>query len=305
MTKPALFRLAPLLLAVPLLLVGCTAEAPVADSASDPSAAGASPPPAAEQPSPLDPHLDLLYARVSDEQFEADFLRAEEAVASCMADEGFDYNPRSASYLEADRLLQQPQLSSRDWVAENGYGFNAPKDEEHAALDAADPNVAIVAAMSTAELEAYYSAYWGDVNSGGTDEGCLGTTVTDIAPPLSLSDRWQPLVESLQQMYGQLLPADPVWQQINRDWSDCMAVAGHSDFDTPQDAQSSVESPDGVANAAALEREIDVALADIDCRSEVGYDARMRQVTVAAETVFFEQNRAQLDALLAESEQGE
>ncbi|MFG6446537.1 hypothetical protein ACFXQA_14850 [Microbacterium sp. P07] len=311
MLSARLRHLVPALLVVPILLSGCTATQSESPSAPlpTPSSSDGIDVPGAEAPSPLDPYLDVLYNRISDEEYLQQFLADEQIIAACMTEAGFEYSPRGAAFVAADQAFQGSDTSSREWVEQNGYGINAWTPEKEAAVDAADPNASYVAELSAAESEAYYLSLWGDENDGGDFTGCYGETA-DGQQPLSLADRWQPLTEALQQMWGQLIPADPDAIAASEDWSDCMAAGGRPGWKTPSDAATSLSvAGDGPASgevdSAALAAEVEVALADFDCRAETDYDARMRQVRIAAETTFLDQNRAELEILLAESEQGE
>ncbi len=324
MTSHVLVRLVSLAVAAPLVLAACTATQDPGEAVTPDSQAGSGTDEAAdtgqapveELTSPLDPYLDVLYGRRADDDVLRDFLATEESVAACMAAEGFEYTPRGEAYLEAERTFAtqgtEAERATRDWVAQNGYGMNASQAQAQADLEAADPQADYVDGLSEADQQAYYLALWGDQNSGGSGTGCIGAASGGEEPP-SLSQRWEPLVASLEQMWGQLIPSDPAAVEADRAWSDCMADAGFPGVATPADAPLLAAPPESNGPAAAavegdpeaLQHEITVALADFDCRTETDYDARMRAVQVAAETVFLEQNRAQLETLLAESEQGQ
>lgn len=260
------------------------------------------------QSSPLDPYIDILYRRLSEGEYAKQFFASEQIIATCMTGDGLVYTPRGQQYLDAEKAAVQPQTDSRQWVALNGYGINASTVDEWAAFEDADPNLAYVNNLSATEQDAYYLSLRGDQNNGGSDTGCAG--LTGDTPPLSLSERWAPLVSSLQQLWTVTIPSNPDWVSADRAWSECMAVAGHTGLKSPASAQISVGGanqpfPGSDGHPGALVREIDVALADLDCRTATSYDSKKRAVTVAAESTFFEQNRQQLDVLLTEHKLGD
>jgi hypothetical protein len=229
-----------------------------------------------------------------------------------MAEAGFEYLPRPQAYFDAERGAVPVSDGTRAWVAENGYGIFVDMMARLDDVQKADPNAPIVAALSESESRAYYLALWGDQNSveGGTT-GCSGEVETG-EPPLSVSDRYAPLIDALDRLYSDTIPRDPASLAIEQEWSDCMAGAGQSGLAQRSAAQEkAAQSGDG-DNPAAFDGggpaqralEIEIALADFDCAESVDYDSRMRTVTVAAETAFVAQNSAMLEPLLAESAQG-
>jgi len=139
---------------------------------------------------------------------------------------------------------------------------------------------------------------------------------------LLLSDEFAPLLEAINQM-GRNLQEDPDMLATAQDWLDCMANAGYPEFGSSNYvgsiygrqylASSSIESARGqlseeqrigTEQAAALqEREIALALADLDCRVAVDYTERRNAIQLAAETQFVEDNRPALEAFRSASEQ--
>jgi len=115
----------------------------------------------------------------SDENWEGDYRRqelaAQEAVAECMAKEGFEYIPYLPNYDEGgfgepeteEEYIQEYGLGISYYVlSQEFYGEDASDLEdgtEHAVPDevAANPNMAIREAMSEDQREAYDEALWG------------------------------------------------------------------------------------------------------------------------------------------------
>jgi hypothetical protein len=316
MTSSPAQRLVALFVAVPLL-AGCTAgtgdeDAPAQTDAAPDGAASESATVEERQPSPLDPYLDVLYGRPGDDVDQlASFQENQRLIAECMQEEGFTYTPLSAEWFAWSYESGGLRSTSRERVEQEGYGFNLDEQEVRAEEERLDPNIDYVATLSEDSLWAYNRALRGDVNLGGSDGGCerraLDATGT-TSEPLSLSERWAPLVDSLNQMWEQLVPADPAWAEAQRDWSDCMAAAGYPGLEVVGDAEERAAQYAGAAGGdrqQAQRDEIAIALADVDCRAETSVDSRVRAVVVAAETQFYAQNLEQLNALLAEYEQGQ
>ncbi len=261
--------------------------------------------------SPLDPYLDILYGRDGGDEVTQRLVAQDEEIAECMSAAGFEYTPKPAAYFEAERAAYVTQPDSREWVAVNGYGLSTL-----GVTDYPDPNADYVASLSEAESQAYHLALWGTQNSvaGGTT-GCSGSG-DSASQPLSLSERYAPLVEALERLYGDTIPSTDDAVSAEADWSGCMAGAGYPGLATRSDAQAlatevEASSPSGpraagtAVDAAKLAHEVEVALADFDCRAETQYDKRLRAVTHAGELRFLEENEHQLNALLADAEQGE
>ncbi len=312
MTRRTLALTAALLSTSVFGIAGCS-TAFSTDSSDADSEAGPTPSASARQSSPLDPYLDIIYLRISDAEYRAQFTRIEDELATCMQAAGFDYVPRADAYLDAEKAIQKTPDGTREWVAENGYGFNISDGGQGAAVVAADPNSAVVEGLSEGSQRAYYEALWGNQNivgEGGTT-GCYGS-IDSGEQPLSLSERYAPLVESIDRLLSETIPRAEGSIAAEADWSECMAGAGYPSLPTRLAAQEKgaqvtepgLSAPMPGGDPAKLEVEIAIALADFDCAAETDYDRRIAAVELVAETEFVAQNKAQLDALVAEAEQG-
>jgi len=113
---------------------------------------------------------------------------------------------------------------------------------------------------------------------------------------------------------GQAMLERPEIVELNREWSHCMADAGHSGISSPRDASSLLipeyfetsfmvqqqqaegDVTDATEPLAALQSlEIDLALTDLDCRLATNYTARVNTVRHEVETQFIADNRALLE----------
>ena len=109
--------------------------------------------------------------------------------------------------------------------------------------------------------------------------------------------------------------ADPELLDVDAEWSACMAGAGQPGFSVQNDARSSISdkmntmyddsgSVDEAAMDAVGEEEIELALVDLDCREETGYQDTMESVQFKLEQQFIDDHKAELEAFRADAEQG-
>jgi len=133
------------------------------------------------------------------------------------------------------------------------------------------------------------------------------------------SDEFRPLMDAMNAMWS-TVSESPEMATIDREWASCMADAGHPGFNTQNDAQSSIwdaqnELWNGLddwnweqgspnpsnhpAWAELAEQEIELALADLDCRESTDLRNRQQEIQFAIERQFIADHRADLDALVA------
>lgn len=287
--------------------------------------------------SPLNEYLSAVWGGdVSEEDWMA---RAEEEqrirediVAECMVEQGFEYTPfvdMGWSSSSADEW----KPDDREWVAQWGYGAvkspgmnDAPDPEEQVV----DPNQEYVQSLSESEMMAFYEALYGpqpteeELNEDGSYDynwetaGCQGLAEHEVSgdDPMQ-SDEHKPLMDSINEFYMQM-ETMPELADIDAAWADCMADAGYSGFTRQYDAQESIYTElnsyyegvtefieDDPALDEIADREVELALADLDCRESTDYRERRQEVTVALEEQFIADNKAALEALVADAEQGQ
>ena len=270
-------------------------------------------------------------ANMSDEEREQQMqeqnAKMEELVAECMTDEGFDYTPADMG-IWAFSSGDEWKPDDREWVSQYGYGaINWPgRDEMNAGgrEEYVDPNADYVASLSESEQAAYYEALYGPMiesSEGSVDmetewnwetAGCYGWAQNQNEEvSIWNSDEAEAFNEAMNEFYENQ-SEDPKMDSAHSDWSNCMADAGHTGFAKQEDAQNSIydelnsyyeNQTEYIENDPELEKlgetEIELALADLDCRTSTNYTKRAQEVQFAAEQKFIDENRAVIDAFLA------
>ena len=232
------------------------------------------------------------------------------------------------------------ERESEKWVASNGYGMVQSQEEMEAqtkeAEEFVDPNADYVASLSETEMAAYYETLHGPgpteeemaaMEEGGSYDynwetsGCYGAAQHEVQGTGTQAyddPKYKALFEKMNSTYTKAME-DPKMKALDRAWLDCMADAGYSDFKTKQDGFTLISdeqnkiyesqeldeqgAPIGdtsEAMAALKEKEIDVALADFKCSEKTNYNQEAMKVQFALETAFVEDNKSELDAMLAE-----
>jgi hypothetical protein len=329
--RPLPTTLVALAVAATLALSGCTAATLEAETAGDRDIAQA-----AATKTPFSPYWEAMYG-VYDARDEIEKREEiEKLVTACMTAEGFEYTPVDQSPDTSVPGYEQG-WGTESWVAEHGYGaFPTPEETRQidAQVVAEDPNLEYVASLSLSEQEAYYQALDSPLpdrdalaakSEGGetpaydwTTAGCRGEAqhaVSGVDP--TQSERFVPLVAAMNAL-EQEQQSDPAMLPIDAEWSECMADAGYDGMATKQSAPDAVfaqssaywdsgatDEPADDLRAEWRDFEIDVALVDFRCGEAVGYAAKARAVQAARETQFIADNKLELDAMLAEIEQGE
>lgn len=265
--------------------------------------------------------------------------KIEELISQCMAEQGFDYKPLTPAPAPSAPDAAASTLGELDYAKQYGYGLTTWTETEDAQPAQVDPNEATYEGMSEAERAAWDRALWGegDTASGqaqaGADSGegadldgftmagasgCSATAQqqveqsdgTSAATDAVFQDPQNAeLMTRLAKVYADL-DSDPAMISLNQKWAECMAEAGYS-YRKPQEALEAIFNArsGGTAEAADSEqdgdldalrkREIDTATADYTCRDEIGYATQERSAKYAAEQAFIDENRPQIDAMIA------
>ena len=169
--------------------------------------------------------------------------------------------------------------------------------------------------------------------------GCSGRAQHEVSgEDPSQSEEFRPLFEAMSELWEETA-SSPDMVAVDGEWATCMDAAGHPGFTTqaaaqesmytamnefyessapvegeplPEDADaeasasggpSPADEPDQAALDALAEKEVALALADLDCREETDYRDRQTEVQRTAEEQFIADHKAELDALVAASEQ--
>lgn len=254
-------------------------------------------------------------------------VAAHEAVAQCMADEGFVYTVPEAGGTPApfEPGYDLDQMDSDSWVAANGYGLSSSWTSVTEQMS--DENTEYIASLSDASRSEYYAALYGTYSEGMTEEeleayvpsvaeqGCWGLGEGKGFTPEYIDDpSFLEYVEAIDKI-GSTVEKDPATAAANEKWSDCMADAGFSGFATPADpidtlsaeytelylpSDGGVAQPSPQAVADLKQREISTALADRTCTEETGWDEAYLTVLYDVEKQFITDNKTWLDELVAE-----
>lgn len=304
-------------------LAGCSGSTVPADDGSD---------------SPLSTYLSSVWGGdLSEEeqlaQFEKQNAEREELIAQCMTEEGFEYIPNTGNSSISFGTDQEWKPDDREWVAQYGYGnVNWPgRDEmnEAPAEEYTDPNQDYVESLSESEMTAYYEALYGptpsedELGDDGSYEwnwetaGCSGVAQHEVdGDNPMMSGEHQPIMDAINDFY-MTVAESPELAAIDAAWAACMDEADYPGFTKQQDASSSISDEmnayyenqtewveDDPELAKIGEREIDLALADLDCREKTDYRSQSRKVTDALEEQFIADHKTELEALKAAAEQG-
>lgn len=244
-----------LALAVPL--AGCTGDDATPRGDTDdpaPTATAGSGGPEVELP-PLDAFLGAG-GGPKDDSGVVDNRDIEEQVASCMADQGFEYVPDVLSWtaegsgagpqvVEIDGGSEGSDLPPDEFARRFGYGFSSTPPGSD--TGDADPNADMVAAMGVAERVAYHRALMGDeqqlddqgypagVEYTTTDDSCSGRAYA-AAPSDAEVDRRERRVARVQDAYRSLVDRisdlrireleEPRVLAADRAYSGCLAAEG-------------------------------------------------------------------------------
>lgn len=145
------------------------------------------------------------------QEVEERLMAHEELIAECMGERGWEYIPALPADAVIEREHALAQADGRD-----------PPDLDDLDLPE-DPNEAIIAELTDAEKEARASAYWGDLDGGGTDPGCYASTYEQAWG----FDPFDADVEQHVLDMEAALQADPRVVEALQDYVDCVAEEGY------------------------------------------------------------------------------
>ena len=240
----------------------------------------------------------------------AETARWENAIAVCMAEQGFDYIPVVPDPSDVTVPTASIDRDSRAFAEQYGYGIATDvPDDGGLSAEFMNPNWDALQAMSETEREAFDTALWGvesdtttDAN-GNSSSSFEGGCITEAADPLS-SDVTDEAGEFLK-----TLPEDAAFGPLDAEWSACMAQAGFGQA-SPQAAEASIMDRfaaevalgptfDEEEAAALAKDEVPLAVASWDCKAETDYEARFRVIRDQVQQAWIDEHRAELDEWLA------
>ena len=261
--------------------------------------------------------------------------KREELVATCMKKNGFEYTPDVQSMTSFVGSGEEWKPDDRQWVSQWGYGavdFPGRDDAPDPSATWVDPNADYLSTLSDSEKQAFSDALWGKAPSAPVDDatadaapawdwkaaGCQGAAQHEVSgEDPSQSDEFAPLMNAMNELWQQT-GTEPGMSEVNRDWSLCMEESGHPGFSTQPDAATSIHNevsalwttdgnassdataaPDEEALATLKKKEIELALADLDCREKTDYTTHAQEAQAEAETAFVAAHKTELEALKA------
>lgn len=268
---------------------------------------------------------DLVAQCMSEEGFE--YTPNVQNVSFSMGTET-DWNPDSRDWVAqyGYGMVNYPGRDDQPEVTEDEY---------------VDANADYVASLSESEQTAFYEALNGpmpddaDMPAEGemvewdwSTAGCWGWADHEMNGDYTeTAEMHQPLIDSMNTLYEDML-SSPELTGADAEWSACMADAGHPGFSAQLDAQESISEKMNAAYEATSatigataeavdpgamvepdmdalgEEEIELALADLDCREKTDYRDTMESVQFELEQQFIDDHKAELEAFRADIEQG-
>lgn len=274
-----------------------------------------------QEPGPLEVYFDTGYDLTSPRDFAASHLEREEAIAACMAKQGFDYVPstiQEGSVVVGDG----PPRGTRGFAETYGYGvWEGPENEPgqvNAMIDDS-ANAAYLNSLSPTARQAYDVALNGQMTVEGDamtfdGTGCsgangVGAGAAEDAFLAGVVEEAVAFLESLQQ------GTDARLAEVDAAWASCMTDAGYRDA-SPAAAEARVAEEASeyfAANSSSVDAELmaeraaeerRLALADMDCREEADWAARRRAAEIELQQEYVEAHREDLEALVEASAAG-
>ncbi|TNU76845.1 hypothetical protein FH969_01750 [Miniimonas arenae] len=246
--------------------------------------------------------------------------RWQDAVAACMTEQGFDYEPVLPSVADIAVVTDGLVPGSEEYMAQYGYGIYtrppAPRGDLVVSGNGGMPggrpsSPTAAAAWDEALYGVAVAVAWdedGNVVASTSEGGCSsqasGYSFDDGTPEQALLDEVDRFFEGRAD--------DPAFDDLNREWAACMRESGYS-YASPalaiKDLRSTFdpentgtiswdenEDADVLAELRTLEPEIGAA--DFACRQVVDYVPRYRVIAVGLEQEFLDRYRDALDALV-------
>lgn len=238
---------------------------------------------------------------------------AEEAVAACMASQGFSYVP------SIDQALLLPGFAGSDgssaWAEQNGLGVTRSFQTARRALDGqsgGNPNADYLLTLTPDQADDYTRALLGDLPEAAgvplayEPGGCQGQAFASLSAQLVLHDEFASDLGAMNTR----LAGDPRVRQHMIEWSTCMAVSGYDyldqeamtddvfarllEVDVFTDKSLALDSSTELEALLAFEQA--VAIADFVCSRP--FQADLTRIRGAYEQEFLEDHRERIDEAL-------
>lgn len=283
---------------------------------------------------PLDAYLDEIDGGWDEDTIGAKQAQAEDLIAACMAEAGFEYYPVTNADWEGKTAAG---LGTLEFAEEFGYGYTLefdgpgtgtfywPLPPEQSPGEQA--NRAYVESLSAAAEQEYNTALVGVLAElvedpdtfdwEAADRGCMGRALDQVNEPDATPPEFSEVLDAVNDV-GQLVEEDPRVADATREWSGCMAEAGYPGLTVIIDAENLVNDlvndfiranftgmdpdyeavkADAPEELAALQaKEIAVAVADAECREDVDYNLTYREVNTEYQQTVVDMYRDELEA---------
>ncbi|KGM15344.1 hypothetical protein N867_09550 [Actinotalea fermentans ATCC 43279 = JCM 9966 = DSM 3133] len=219
--------------------------------------------------------------------------------------------------------------------AGDGAVVQDPNDERVAQMSQAEERAWYLALWGPGQGEAYIAE---EEPYDWTKYGCSGVAAHELGTDVRESFDDSPWADLREQIYALRdgLDADPALEDVRQGWMACMEDQGHPGYTGVREPleemqrrsaeiweQASVgveldlSTDDYLTDPAYLQQqadiaalqaemapvEIELAVADMTCRAEVGYDERLAQLWLDRQEEFYEAHRADLEAWLAAAQE--
>jgi len=258
----------------------------------------------------------------------------EETLAQCMREHGFQYVPNPASHgvVEIDpEGMWQPD--NPEWVAQFGFGITVSPRGEPEFREVVDPNAEIRESLGEAEGRAYDIAMWGppqpfpedgNVNNPAflRTRGCQGLAQLQrneaSNDAVIRSVEFFPIIDAINAHISENATFVTLADQ---DWAACMTDLGHpgytrqwavmeelverrnalwssgifDDWDWETYGQANVNTHTELAELHQWE--VEMALADLECRNATNFQQRRNAAIIERESQFVQDNLTALNAL--------
>lgn len=242
------------------------------------------------------------YIVVDESNAQADWVRAQEVIETCMEAAGFQYVPQDYS----PGFPPKSDLRSREWITEHGYGIV----DGYFQAAVSDPNSEYVDTLSAAESDAYLATLMGTSSGSGKDQGCVGRSMHDAHPT---ADQKRPAILADAGKFRSALYTNPRITALYDEWTSCMREDGYTgqrNPGDPGDLPTKVETLIEKQRFGALEpslltedpavaklkaEEVAQALADFDCAADMDYQKRFLTTFSDLEQDFITQHKGELE----------
>ena len=228
---------------------------------------------------------------------------------------------------------------TREYAEQFGFGITTDDMGYYAmsAAQVDDPNTVYVESLSPEARAEYDRALWGSPEDVDADdpaaeaEGCFAEAQARAGAVLEASGAFDPQAFFDEEMaMREAIQTDDRVVALHDAWSECMADAGFPGLVTPGDNLftgdamlavrnefeariialqgeiTDVSDPSVKLGLAALQakeeladREIAMAVADVDCRASSGYSDALLEVEIEYQAQFYADHRAEFDAYAA------